>query len=511
MPPQAELGLEFRLLGPFEVAARGRVVQIGSAKQRALLALLVVHLNRVVSVDALAEELWRGEPPVSVTTTVQSLVYRVRRALAAVGAEAAGVALLARGTGYALEADRLQVDARRFEHLAARGRELAAAGATDAAARAFRDALALWRGPALADLLDSEFAGAEATRLDEARLAAAEELAEAELARDRPSEAVALLEPHVAAHPLRERAWGQLMVALYRMGRQAEALRAYQQLRRVLGEELGLEPTPALRALEGQILAQNPELGGTQPLVATPKPPHEAAPVPPPAASVEPSPAAWAIQPATLAPGLTRTPLIGRQAEAAELSDLLGRALAGSGGLVMVAGEPGVGKTRLTEELAAEALRRRALVFVGRCYEAEGTPPFTPFAEVLEGALAQAPSPEAYRAAVGDDAPEIARLVPSSVASSPTSASPWTFPPSRSAVTSSTPWLTPWPARRGPSPPCWCWRTCTGPTSRRCSCWITWPRSSPACPPWWSVPTATTSSTTVPSWPAPGTTSSAAG
>src|SRR5437899_10965156 len=106
MPSTAELGLEFRLLGPFEVAARGRVVEFGSAKQRALLALLVVHLNRVVSVDALADELWRGEPPASVTTTVQSLVYRVRRALAAAGGEAAGVTLLARGTGYALEAAR---------------------------------------------------------------------------------------------------------------------------------------------------------------------------------------------------------------------------------------------------------------------------------------------------------------------------------------------------------------------------------------------------------------------
>ena len=383
----SELGLEFRLLGPFEVAARGRVAEIGSPKQRALLAMLVVHLNRVVSVEAVAEELWHGEPPTSLTKTIQSLVYRLRRALTAAGAEAAGVSLRAGGTGYALEADRLQVDAVRFGHLLARGRELAGAGAADAAARALRDALALWRGPVLVDLLDCDFARAEATRLDEARLVVTEELAEAEMARDRPGEVVALLEPHVAAHPLRERAWGQLMVALYRTGRQAEALRAYQQLRTHLGEELGLEPTPALRALEAQILAQSPEL-------AAPRP---AGPV-------------LSTTEVDAAQAPARTPLVGRRSETAELSDLLDRALAGTGGLVMVAGEPGVGKTRLTEEISAGALRRRAMVFAGRCHEAEGTPPFTPFAELLEAALAR--SPEAFRAAMGEDAPEIARLVP---------------------------------------------------------------------------------------------------
>ena len=252
-----DLGLEFRLLGPFEVAAHGRVLEIGSAKQRALLAVLVLRLNRVVALDALAEELWRREPPPSVTKTVQSLVYRLRRAFAAASAEAAGVRLRARGAGYVLEADRLQVDALRFEHLAARGRELALAGATDAAGRALEDALSLWRGPALADLLDLDLARAEATRLDEARLAAVEELAEVELARPRPEKAVQLLEPHVAANPLRERAWAQLMLALYRTGRQADALRAFQRLRTFLAEELGLEPGRSLRELEQAILRQD--------------------------------------------------------------------------------------------------------------------------------------------------------------------------------------------------------------------------------------------------------------
>ena len=305
-------------------------------------------------------------PPASATKTVQSLIYRLRQALDA--------PVTARAGGYALEGDPLQVDVYRFEQLAVQGRELAAASANDAAVESFRNALTLWRGPAWSDLGD--VARADAGRLDEARLAVIEELAEVELARNRNDAAIALLEPHVAAHPLRERSWGQLMMALYRSGRQAEALRTYQQLRTLLADELGLEPTPALRALEGRILAQDLD------------------------AAVR----------ATLASSTARTPLIGRRSEIDELCGLLSGALSGSGRLVLVSGEPGIGKTRLTEELAAEAMRRRASVFVGRCYETEGTPPFTPIAEVLEAALAQ--SPEAFRAAMGDDTPEISRLIP---------------------------------------------------------------------------------------------------
>src|SRR5438309_2106537 len=135
MTSTGDLSLEFRLLGPFQVAASGRVVEIGSAKQRGVLALLAVHLNRPGTAEKLIEELWRGNPPASVQSTVQSLVYRVRRALAEAGAEPAGVALRSRGSSYVLEADALQVDAHRFELLVGRGRELLAAGAADGAAR----------------------------------------------------------------------------------------------------------------------------------------------------------------------------------------------------------------------------------------------------------------------------------------------------------------------------------------------------------------------------------------
>ena len=263
MNPSGEVGLDFRLLGPFEVASNGRLIEIGSPKQRALLAMLLVHRGRVVSFDALAEELWAGHPPASVVTTLSSLVSRLRRLLVAAGSEESGVFLRSSGSGYRLEIDARRVDAHRFDELVAQARQALAGDSPEVASRLLGQALALWRGPALADLADRSFARAEATRLDEARLEVIEELSEVELTSGRTAAALALLEPQVAAHPLRERAWGLLMLSLYRLGRQAEALRAYQELRRLLGEELGLEPTPSLRRLEQQILLQSPELEGS--------------------------------------------------------------------------------------------------------------------------------------------------------------------------------------------------------------------------------------------------------
>ncbi|HEV8622917.1 MAG TPA: BTAD domain-containing putative transcriptional regulator, partial [Acidimicrobiia bacterium] len=253
--------LEFRLLGTFEVASGGRVLEIGSPKQRALLAMLVLHLNRVVPVDTLVEELWGERLPASASASVQSLVFRLRRGLAEISPEGA-TCLRSREPGYVLEADPAQVDAQRFEDLVAQAQEHQARGELESAADTLRRALDLWRGPALADLSDRNFARAEATRLEETRLAATEELIEAELALGRPAQALVHLERHVAEQPLRERAWGQLMIALYRLGRQADALRAYQRVRHILADELGLEPTPWLRDLEEQILLQHPELEG---------------------------------------------------------------------------------------------------------------------------------------------------------------------------------------------------------------------------------------------------------
>ena len=178
--------LEFHLLGAFEVAAGGRVAVVGSPKQRALLAMLVVHLNRVVPLDAIAEELWGERLPASASASVQSLVSRLRRSLSDLCPEA-GSCLRGREPGYVLEVDPAQVDANRFEELLARGREAVERGSPEAAIDALERALALWRGPALADLSDRRFARLEANRLEEARLAAVEELAEAELALGQPA------------------------------------------------------------------------------------------------------------------------------------------------------------------------------------------------------------------------------------------------------------------------------------------------------------------------------------
>jgi predicted ATPase/DNA-binding SARP family transcriptional activator len=274
MPPSGERdAVDVRLLGTFEVACGGRVLEIGSPKQRALLAMLVLHLNRVVPLDVLVEELWGDRLLASASASAQTLVSRLRRSLSELCPDETALCLRGREPGYVLEADPAQVDANRFEDLLARGRDALGRGEAEAATALLQQAIDLWRGPALADLSDRRFARLEASRLEEARLGAIEELTEAELVLGRPAEALVRLESHVADHPLRERPWGQLMLALYRLGRQADALRAYQRLRRTLRDELGLEPNPALRQLEEQILRQSPELEGPRspPPVRTPR------------------------------------------------------------------------------------------------------------------------------------------------------------------------------------------------------------------------------------------------
>ena len=256
--------IEFRLLGSVEVAAGNRVIEIGSLKQRALLVALLLRLNHPVPADTLVEDLWGDAPPQSVAQSLQSLASRLKRALETAERDDGAPAgrLRGRDGGYVLEAEPESVDAVRFERLLSAGREALTTGHADAAREAFEAALALWRGPALGDLSDRPFARLEASRLEEARMLALEELAETYLTLGRAEDALARLTIHVGRHPLRERAWGQLMLALYRLGRQADALRAYQQVRHILAEELGVDPTPELRSLEEQILRQSPDLAG---------------------------------------------------------------------------------------------------------------------------------------------------------------------------------------------------------------------------------------------------------
>jgi isopentenyl diphosphate isomerase/L-lactate dehydrogenase-like FMN-dependent dehydrogenase/DNA-binding SARP family transcriptional activator len=241
--------MDFRILGPVQISDDGRSLPLGGSKQRALLAILLLHANEVVSVDRLADDLWGDEQPGDVAGAIQNHISRLRKLL---GADV----LATHPGGYSLEVDLDRVDLHRFEQLTAD------AEAADAATRAarLREALKLWRGPALADLAFEPFARPEAIRLEEARLAALEARFDADLELGRHHEIVGELEQLVATHPLRERLRGQLIVALYRAGRQAEALGVYRETRRVLSEELGLEPGPALKELERRILRQDPAL-----------------------------------------------------------------------------------------------------------------------------------------------------------------------------------------------------------------------------------------------------------
>jgi DNA-binding SARP family transcriptional activator len=245
---------EFRILGPLAVVRGDHEVELGGSKQRALLAILLLRRGEVVSVDRLVDELWGEAPPPGAAKTLQVYVSRLRRAL--------GDGLLVRrGSGYSLELGVDAVDVERFERLIDHGRELLVGGDAAGAARTLREALDLWRGPPLGDLADEPFARAEVARLEELRLAASEERIEAELALGRHDRVVAELEMLVGAHPVRERLRAQLMLALYRCGRQADALATYRDGRELLVNDFGLEPGPGLQELERAILNQDAALG----------------------------------------------------------------------------------------------------------------------------------------------------------------------------------------------------------------------------------------------------------
>ena len=242
--------VEFRVLGPLEVLVEGRALELNRRKQRSLLALLLLNAGEVVSTDRLVEELWAGKPPKAAIGSLQNLVSDLRKAL---GREA----VRTRQPGYILDVDPACIDLHRFERLVA---EAAEGGEAERRSVLLHEALALWRGAPLADLAFEPFAYVEVARLEELRTAAREELVEAELELGRHSQLIGELETLVAENPLRERLRGQLMLALYRSGRQAEALKAFRQARETLVEELGIEPSPDLQRLEQSILRQDEEL-----------------------------------------------------------------------------------------------------------------------------------------------------------------------------------------------------------------------------------------------------------
>ncbi|HET6967075.1 MAG TPA: AfsR/SARP family transcriptional regulator, partial [Ornithinibacter sp.] len=248
------MALEFRILGPLEVVQDGAAVSLGGRLRRSLVATLVLQAGEAVSTDRLIEELW-PEDHEGALARLQVYVSQVRKQL---GADAG--ALETRPGGYALVIGDEALDAHRFERLARAGAAALAAGEPERAAGVLREALALWRGPALADLVYEPFAQTPAARLEERRTGCLEDRIEADLALGHHDEVVAELEALVAQQPLRERTCGQLMLALYRSGRQAEALDVYRRTRRTLQEELGLEPGPELQELQQAILRQDASL-----------------------------------------------------------------------------------------------------------------------------------------------------------------------------------------------------------------------------------------------------------
>jgi YVTN family beta-propeller protein len=247
--------MEVRILGPLEVWAGGRQLDLGGGRQRALLAILALNRNRVVSSDRLIEELWGERAPPTAAKGLQNLVAQLRHALAPAGAEA----IVTTTPGYVLRLGDAELDADRFESLTQAGRQLLETDPAQAAER-IREALALWRGEALADFAYEGFAQREIARLDELRLTAIENRIDADLALGRVAELIPELKTMAASHPGRERLCEQLMLALYRSGRQAEALEAYRQVRATLQHDRGLEPNAALKQLEHAILTQDPSL-----------------------------------------------------------------------------------------------------------------------------------------------------------------------------------------------------------------------------------------------------------
>ena len=259
--------VEFRLLGPFEVHRNGELLDVGPRKQRSLLALLLLHANRVVTTDRILEELW-GDDAEGKENALWVYVSRLRAVLEPErDRDTHPEVLVTSDHGYRLQVDQESIDAYRFEQAVIKGRSSIKDDA-EAAAGVLREALDLWRGSALQDFAYDDFAQAEITRLEELRLGAAEDAIEADLRSGLAGELIGELEPLHERNPLRERPVGQLMLALYRAGRSADALRTFERFRRGLGEELGIDPSPELCRLEEQILLHDSRLQLRRPKTA---------------------------------------------------------------------------------------------------------------------------------------------------------------------------------------------------------------------------------------------------
>ena len=397
--------VQFRLLGPLEARDGERRVELGRPKQRVLLAVLLVHANHVVSVDRLVEELWGAGPPPQAAASLQTYVSNLRRALEpGRPARAPSRVLVSQPPGYRLVVSAGDLDAARFAALAGEGHRLLEAGRPAAAAGVLREGLGLWRGPALAEVADEGFAQAERNRLEELRVAALEDRLAADLDLGGHAAAVAELEELAGRYPFRERLAGLLMLALYRSGRQAEALQAFQAARRALADELGIDPGRRLRQLETGILRQDPGLDWTPP-------PQE--PGPPPGGTGGSASEADSMLAASVTqrPAAAADELVGRDDQLAALEGILAGARDGRGRVVLVAGEPGIGKTRLAEEAARRGAAAGMQVAWGRCHEGDGAPALWPWAQVVRQLAAEL-GPGQLAAMLGPSAAWLGPLMP---------------------------------------------------------------------------------------------------
>ena len=324
--------MEIRVLGPLEVWAAGEAVPIRRGRPRKLFLALLLRLGERVSADLLIEELWGDDPPRNATNALQILVSNLRRALSAT---AGGAVIETVEGGYRLIADRASVDAFRLESVVATAPALPDA---EQRLKVLEDALATWRGSPLAEVTYDAFAQGDIRRLEEARLTAQEQRIDALLALGRPGEAVAELQQLVVEHPLREGLAVRLMTALYRTGRQTEALHVFDGVQTALVEQLGLDPGPELQSVRQAILEQSPDL---HPAASTMVAAAPAVPLPP---------AAPVATPQTAAPAILN-PLIAREHEVAALGELVGERR-----LVTLTGPGGAGKTRLALHLHQDAL-----------------------------------------------------------------------------------------------------------------------------------------------------------
>jgi DNA-binding SARP family transcriptional activator len=351
--------MEIRLLGPVEVVADGRTLELGGPQPRAVLAHLALDHGRVVSVERMVARLWGDEPPAAPLASLQTTLSRLRRVLEPDRRPGAPPAVIAsEPPGYVLRVPPDAVDLVRFRHLTHDGRRAAAAALHSDALRHFEAALAEWRGPALGGIGPDEVVGPIAVALEEERLAVVQDRFDVMLALGLHVETVAELSVAVSEHPLREGLWSALAIALYRSQRQAEALRAIEQARRTLIDELGLDPGPGLRELERRILDQDPSLLAI-PLAAPPQ------------------------SPPALAQRSSDARFVGRASEWAQLVAALDRAGRGEPSLVMVEGEAGIGKSAIAERLLAHATERGWSVAVGHCVDRELAPSLWPIVEVL--------------------------------------------------------------------------------------------------------------------------------